>query len=87
MGVWAFFKAPEIPFQITAETPKIPVDVWSQGAILEFANGRVAVFSEAMMFTSQLYVPTGEEMGLVSSEAEDNEQFLLNIMHCLSDVI
>jgi len=39
------------------------------------------------MFTSQLYVPTGEKMGLVSRGAEDNEQFLLNIMHWLSGVI
>ena len=63
------------------------MDGWAQGAILEFGNGRVTVFSEAMMFTSQLYVPTGEKMGLVSRGAEDNEQFLLNIMHCLSDLI
>ncbi|MFT6268711.1 MAG: hypothetical protein ACJAVV_001526 [Alphaproteobacteria bacterium] len=87
LGSWAFSRTPEIPFQIKAETPKIPMDGWSQGAILEFGNGRVAVFSEAMMFTSQLYVPTGEKMGLVSRGAEDNEQFLLNIMHWLSDVI
>jgi hypothetical protein len=87
LGGWAFSRTPEIPFQIKAETPKIPMDGWSQGAILEFGNGRVAVFSEAMMFTSQLYVPTGEKMGLVSRGAEDNEQFLLNIMHWLSGVI
>ncbi len=87
LGARAFSRTPEIPFQIKAETPKIPMDGWSQGAILEFGNGRVAVFSEAMMFTSQLYVPTGEKMGLVSRGAEDNEQFLLNIMHWLSGVI
>ena len=60
------------------------MDGWSQGAVLEFGDGRVAVFAEAMMFTSQVYVPTGEKMGLVSKGAEDNEQFLLNIMHWLS---
>jgi hypothetical protein len=84
LGSWAYSRTPEIPFQIKPETPKIPMDGWSQGAVLEFGDGRVAVFAEAMMFTSQVYVPTGEKMGLVSKGAEDNEQFLLNIMHWLS---
>ncbi|MFC4700352.1 DUF4350 domain-containing protein [Ningiella sp. W23] len=87
LGSWAFSRTPEIPFQIKAETPKISMDGWSQGAILEFGNGRVAVFSEAMMFTSQLYVPTGEKMGLTSKGAEDNEQFVINVMHWLSGLI
>jgi hypothetical protein len=87
LGEWAISRTPEIPFEIHSKTPKIPMDGWSQGAILEFGTGRVAVFSEAMMFTSQIYVPTGEKMGLVSKGAEDNEQFLLNIMHWLSGII
>ena len=75
---------PKIPFQVNSKTPKIPMDGWSQGAVLEFGEGRVAVFSEAMMFTSQVYIPTGEKHGLVSKGAEQNEQFLLNVMHWLS---
>lgn len=75
---------PKIPFQINSETPKMSMEGWSQGAVLEFGDGRVAVFSEAMMFTSQIYIPTGEKHGLVSEGARQNEQFLLNVMHWLT---
>ena len=78
---------PEIPFQANAKTPRVSVDGWSQGAVLEIGNGRVAVFAEAMMFTSQVYIPTGKKMGLVSDGAEQNERFLLNVMHWLSGLI
>jgi len=78
---------PEIPFQINSETPRVSMEGWSQGAVLEVGDGRVAVFSEAMMFTSQIYIPTGEKHGLVSEGAQQNEQFLLNVMHWLSKKI
>jgi len=78
---------PDIPFQINAKTQRVPVEGWSQGATLEFGSGRVAVFSEAMMFTSQHIVSTNEKRGLVSVGAEQNERFLLNVMHWLSQLI
>lgn len=87
LGKYASSDMPEIPFQVNAKTPRISVDGWSQGAVLKVGEGRVAIFSEAMMFTSQVYTPTGEKMGLVSYGAEQNEQFLLNVMHWLSKKI
>jgi hypothetical protein len=87
LGKRAVSIVPSIPFQVNAKTPRISVDGWSQGAVLEIGKGRVAVFSEAMMFTSQVYSQTGKKMGLVSDGAEQNEQFLLNIMHWLSGLI
>lgn len=75
---------PEIPFKINAKTPRVSVDGWNQGAVMEFGAGRIAVFSEAMMFTSQLIVSSNEKRGLVSVGAEQNERFLLNVMHWLS---
>jgi uncharacterized protein (DUF2249 family) len=87
LGKGATSIVPDVPFQINAETPRISMDGWYQGAILEVREGRVAVFSEAMMFTSQLIVSTGEKRGLVSDGAEQNEQFLLNVMHWLSKEI
>jgi len=84
LGKGAVSLMPDTPFQVNAETPRISVDGWSQGAVLEVGEGRIAVFAEAMMFTSQVYVPTGKKMGLVSDGAEQNEQFLLNVMHWLS---
>jgi hypothetical protein len=78
---------PVIPFKVNSSTPRKAVDGWSQGAVLEFGKGRVAVFSEGMMFSSQLDKKTGEKYGLKSVGAEQNEQFLLNVMHWLSGVI
>jgi hypothetical protein len=86
LGKDAISLLPDIPMQVNAQTPRISVDGWSQGAVLEVGEGRVAVFSEGMMFTSQVYIPTGEKMGLLSKGAEQNEQFLLNVMHWLSQV-
>lgn len=78
---------PDIPFQVTSQTPRISVGGWYQGAVIKVGKGRVAVFSEGMMFSSQLIVSTGKKYGLGSDGAEQNEQFLLNIMHWLSKVI
>ncbi|CAM4200757.1 DUF4350 domain-containing protein [Pseudoalteromonas byunsanensis] len=81
-GAWAL--VPDKPFVINQDTKKQAIGGWSQGAVLELGKGRVAVFAEAAMFTSQVYLPTGKKMGVVSPEAEQNEQFLLNVMHWLS---
>lgn len=86
LGAGAVSSEPETPFQITSSTPRIPVDGWSQGAVVEFGKGRVAVFAEGMMFSSQLDTTTGKTHGLRSAGAEQNEQFLLNVMHWLAGV-
>jgi hypothetical protein len=39
------------------------------------------------MFSSQLTVKTGKKHGLPSKGAEQNEQFLLSVMHWLSGLI
>ena len=77
----------DIPMKATTGSYRVSMDGWSQGAVLKVGKGRVAIFAEAMMFTSQVYTPTGRKMGLVSYGAEQNEQFLLNIMHWLSGLI
>ncbi|GAC29894.1 hypothetical protein [Brumicola pallidula] len=81
-----FSTEPAIPFQVNSSTTRIPIEGWSQGAVLKVGKGRVAVFSEGMMFSSQVDVKTGEKHGLRSVGAEQNEQFLLNVMHWLSSV-
>lgn len=65
-------------------TPSIPVAGWHQGATLEFEQGRIAVFGEAAMFTAQYNAEYDVWFGLGSAGAEENEQFLLNVMHWLS---
>ena len=56
---------------------------WSQGAALEHGQGRVVLFAEAAMFSSQQTATTAP-IGLVSAEAEDNQQLLLNIVRWLA---
>lgn len=74
---------PDIPFKINASTERRPVEGWSQGAVLQFGKGRIAVFAEGMMFSSQVDTKSGKKYGFTSPGAEQNEQFLLNTMHWL----
>ena len=71
-------------------TPFISTKGLVQGALLEFGRGRVAVFGEAAMFTAQTWVRSDNSvgrMGLNHPLAEENSQFVLNLMHWLkSDV-
>ncbi|PIP81280.1 MAG: hypothetical protein COW84_00725 [Gammaproteobacteria bacterium CG22_combo_CG10-13_8_21_14_all_40_8] len=87
LGEGAVSVIPEVPFQMNADTPRVPMNGWSQGAVLEVGKGRVAVFAEGMMFSSQLDTKTGKKYGLASKGAEQNERFLLNIMRWLAGAI
>jgi hypothetical protein len=69
------------------KTPIISADHWYQGATLEFGKGRIAVFGEAAMFTAQYIEQNNVWFGLKSEGAEQNEQFLLNLMHWLLKLI
>ena len=70
--------------QVSADTPRIPVGGWYQGATIRFGKGRVAVFGEAAMFSAQLAGPDRVPMGMNSPAAAQNAQFLLNVMRWLS---
>jgi hypothetical protein len=65
--------------------PRKPADGACQGAILKVGKGRVAVFGEAAMFTTQLiaglsFLP----YGMSSPEAPENHRFVLNLMAWLA---
>lgn len=77
---------PEGAFQFKPETPRVPVTGWCQGAVLIAGKGRAAIFGEAAMFTAQLAGPAKSPMGMNSPEAKKNYQFLLNVVHWLSNV-
>jgi hypothetical protein len=55
-----------------------------QGAVLKLGNGKVAVFSEAGMFTAQLSKYSRQPMGMNHPSAADNASLLLNVMRWLS---
>ena len=80
-------RMPEVAWQFDETTPRVSVAGWYQGATQTVGRGRVAVFGEAAQFTAQ-YVPQRRMwFGLQAPGAEQNQQFLLNVMHWLSGVL
>ena len=67
------------------DTKTIPVGGWLQGAVMPVGSGRAAFFGEAAMFSAQL---SGREpIGMNAPMAEQNFQFVLNVVHWLSGLL
>jgi hypothetical protein len=82
-----FALLPDTAWKFSANTIRIPIDGWSQGAILKYRKGRVAMFGEAGMFTAQLGGPDKIKSGFNSKHAPQNTQFALNVIHWLDGKI
>ena len=67
-----------------AGTPNEDVSGWYQGGVREFGKGRIAFFSEAAMFTAQVFDVGLAKVGMNHTQCTDNAQLLLNIIHWLS---
>ncbi len=82
---------PSVARKFTPETPRIPVGGWFQAAVLCYGKGRVAIFGEAGMFFAELrwlgMRTNDHEYGETSPGAEQNPQFLLNVLHWLSGLL
>ena len=76
---------PEESWIFTPDTKTIPVGGWLQGAVMPFGSGRAAFFGEAAMFTAQ--ITDGVPSGMNAPMAEQNFQFVLNVMHWLSRIL
>lgn len=74
---------PSVAWQFDADTPSREVGGWLQGATLELGKGRVAMFGEAAMFTSQV-VDDGPSVGLNHPDAIGNTQLLRNLARWLA---
>lgn len=57
----------------TAQTPRVPVGGWLQGAVMTLGQGRVALFAETGLFSG--------------GPAADNRKFVLNVLHWLSRLL
>ncbi|MEP5614334.1 MAG: hypothetical protein ABJP45_18935 [Cyclobacteriaceae bacterium] len=68
-----------------SKTPKFYAKGLSQGAILEYGEGRIAVFGEAGMFTAQVSGDEKFKMGMNNENASQNFQLLLNTVHWLDE--
>ncbi len=78
---------PDKLYEINQNTPYINVRDWFQGAAAECDSGRVAFFSEAAMFTAQIFDQGRQRVGMNHPLAKDNAQLLLNVAHWLSGLI
>ncbi len=78
---------PEEAWLFSKRTPRLAGEGMLQAAVLKAGKGRVAVFGEAAMFTAQVAGPERRPVGMSEKEAEQNPQFLLNVLHWLVGLI
>jgi hypothetical protein len=78
---------PEKAWQFDANTRRIAVGGWLQGAVLQVGRGRAAFFGEAAMFTAQRAGPERRPMGMNAPMAEHNHRLVLNLAHWLSGLL
>lgn len=53
------------------------------GAYRTYGKGRITIFGEAAMFSTQIAGPEKIKMGMNNKVAPENHQLLLNIIHWL----
>jgi hypothetical protein len=75
---------PEEYWVFNDATPRVDVEGWFQGGILEWGEGRLAFFSEAAMFTAQVFEEGRVRAGMNAPEAVDNLRLLRRVMGWLS---
>jgi hypothetical protein len=73
----------EKPWRFPKRISVISAENYSQGAVLEYEKGKVAIFGEGAMFTAQYMVFS--KSGINSPKAPNNVKFLLNVIHWLSN--
>lgn len=78
---------PDKAWQFSAETRRFPIDGWLQGAVQRVGKGRAAFFGEAAMFSAQLAGPDRMPVGMNAPSAEQNFQFVLNVVHWLTGTL
>jgi len=72
---------PDTSWNFKDTTPMISAAGWSQGAVMKYGKGKVAMWGEAAMFSAQNV--NDIKFGLNAPYAKYNLQLLLNIIHWL----
>ena len=75
---------PEVAWEFSETTPRIPAANLLQGAALQHGEGRVAAFGEAAMFSAQVRGPERTPMGMNVPAAGQNYRLVLNVLHWLT---
>lgn len=78
---------PRIAWQFKGDTPARDVGGWLQGGTRTVGRGRAAFFGEAAMFSAQVAGPRRRPMGMNAPMAEQNPQFVLNVLRWLAGVL
>jgi hypothetical protein len=76
---------PQTAWEFTKDTPAISGENLVQGAYMNYGKGRVVICGEAAMFTAQLQGKA--KAGMNQQSANQNFQFLLNVMHWLDGIL
>ena len=82
----SYLLLPEVAWEFSQATPRIPADGMVQGALVQHGDGRVAAFGEAAAFSAQVQERNGESfpMGMNDPDAPHNARFLLNVIAWLT---
>lgn len=75
---------PDTAWQFNANTPRIDIEGQYQGAVMVHGQGKIAVFGEAAMFTTQLAGARQIKVGMNARAAKQNAPFLINLMRWLN---
>jgi hypothetical protein len=78
---------PQKAWQFGPDTPRLSVGGWLQGAVMRVESGRAAFFGEAAMFSAQVVGAERRPAGMNAAGAEQNYQFVLNVLHWLSGIL
>ncbi|MGJ7904067.1 hypothetical protein [Lysobacter sp. 1R34A] len=78
---------PKRAWRFDADTVRVPVGGWLQGAVMRAGKGRAAFLGEAAMFGTQVQGAERRPMGMNAPGAERNYQFTLNLAHWVSDLL
>lgn len=71
---------PDTAWRFNADTPRVDIEGQYQGAVMHHGQGKLAVFGEAAMFTTQLAGARRMKVGMNARGAEQNAPFLVNLM-------
>lgn len=80
----SFSLEPDTAWRFNENTYTREIGDWYQGAILEYGVGKVVVFGEAAMFTTQIAGAQRMKVGMNTKGAEENAKLLRNLMAWLS---
>ena len=74
---------PQNAGEFNESTPRISGHGFTSGAFMKYGKGKLVVMGEAAMFSAQLAGPDEIKIGMNHPRAQQNAQFLLNIIHWL----